>query len=1012
VQLQEAIKELLDLNHGLAYLKRLKKLRTCLKLLIVGFLLWRDLERKISEKEEEKKTLLRSISLLINERLDSLREQIEDVEKSDVHLSRDDEERWHSVLRSFEADLYSLMSQKALDETHCSTSLMELEKFRQLVDSYNKELEKRKLRQELLKSKDEILRAEREFDSLFGGQYYFSKAELHSWKRKWGQLIQTVEKCVENGGNVDVDFAASLQKVIDAYRKGEQLVETRNNEFVREEVVRFKDLFDSIEPYPLTRGQREAVVVDEKNNLIVAGAGAGKTSTIIGKVGYLVRKGLASPAEVLLIAFNRDVVSEMDKRIRSRLGIRLNVRTYHSLGLNLIAEAEGTKPSVSELAADRIKLPKKISEFLRREAEDPKLSQLLNRYLTFHFSPYKTAFEFNSLGEYFEYLKKHEPRSLKGDLVKSFEECDIANFLYTNGISYEYEKPYEVKTADISYRQYRPDFFLPVYGIYIEHFGISRQGVPATYVSQVKYGEDIEWKRGIHRKNKTILIETYSFEKQEGKLLSNLEKKLRERNVAFDPMPNDKLFYELNKLGKVDSLALLLSSFLNLYRSSGKSLDEIRNHVGREDARTMIFLDIFSKIHDRYTSYLEETEEVDFNDMISKATDLVQQRKYLSKFKYILVDEFQDISQSRYRFLKSLLDQGNSKLFCVGDDWQSIYRFTGSDLSIMIGFQEHFDFCQSSCLEETFRFNDKLSDFSTKFILQNPNQIEKRITSDKKENKPAVTLIKGELETVLVRILSRINQRILGKMDRSDEEGKTVFIIGRYNYLEPENLDEIIARFPRLTTKYLTAHSSKGLEADYVIIIGLTSGEYGFPCQITDDPIFNLVLAKQDSFPNAEERRLFYVSVTRAKKHVYLVIDNDYSVSSFVSEIKQKGYEIEVDEGSQSLLNCPSCKTGWIVLRTGQYGEFYSCSNYPYCEYKPKACPQCQKGFLNKKGGKYQCSESTCSFNADPCPVCDDGYLVSRRSKHGPFHGCSNYPECSYIERGSRRKPPYEKYIS
>jgi len=854
------------------------------------------------------------------------------------------------------------------------------------------------LSQQLLRLKSDILLAEKEFNSIYNSQFYFSKAELRSWKQKWGQLAQTVEKCVGKD-NVEVDFKQSVDRIIDVSQKGEKLVEERNFEFVKEEIARFKDFFDTVEPYPLTEDQRKAIVVDEKNNLIVAGAGTGKTSTIIGKAGYLIKKGLAAPEDILLIAFNRDVVSEMDKRVRSRLGIRLDVRTYHSLGLNVIAESEGTKPSISELAADQLKLPKKIFEFLQREMEDLKLSELVNRYLVFYFIPYRTAFEFKSFGEYIEYLRKHETRSLRGDLVKSFEELDIANFLYINGINYEYEKPYEIKTADTMHRQYRPDFFLPEYKIYIEHFSLDRAGNTAPYIVRSEYVDQMRWKRHLHKKNRTTLIETYSYEKQEGNLLSSLEQKLREKKVSFNPIPNEQLFDELNKLGKVNALALLLSTFLNLYKSCGRTLDEIRNDVNSKDRRVLIFLEIFSKIYDCYTSYLEETGEVDFNDMINEATNLVQRGKVLSPFKYVLVDEFQDISQSRYRFLKALLDQCGSKLFCVGDDWQSIYRFTGSDLSIMLDFQEHFEFCERNYLEETFRFNDNLCDFSTEFILQNPSQIQKRIVSRKKSDKPAVTLMKGETGAVLKDILNRINQR--------HEDGKAVFITGRYNHLEPKNLDELAAMYPKLTIKYSTAHRSKGLEADYVIVIGLTSGEYGFPCQIVDDPILNLVLAKQDSFPNTEERRLFYVSITRARKHVYLVAEDDFSVSSFVSEIQQKGYEIEVVGGRQGTVNCPVCKTGWIVLRNGQYGEFHSCSNYPYCEYKPKECPACQTGFLSKKESKYQCSDGACSFNADVCPVCDNGYLVLRKSKHGPFYGCSNYPECSYIKRESSRKPLY-----
>jgi len=862
---------------------------------------------------------------------------------------------------------------------------------------------KTRIRQNLLKFKNDILQAEKEFNSLYDSQQYFSKRELHIWKKRWSHIAQPIEECMKKR-IVDVDFQDSIARVADVYQKGEQLIEKRNVEFIEKEVVRFKDLFDSIESYPLTDGQRRAIVVDEESSLVVAGAGTGKTSTIIGKAGYLIKKGLASPEDILLIAFNKDVVSEMDERVQSRLGMRLNVRTFHSLGLDVIAESEGVKPSVSELVEDRVKLPKKILEFIESRMEDENFSKLVNEYFLFHFSPYKSAFEFNSFGEYIEYLKRFDIRSLKGDRVKSFEECDIANFLYINGISYEYEKPYEVRTADTTYRQYKPDFFLPEYGIYIEHFGIDREGRTAPYISQRAYSEKTKWKRATHREHKTTLIETYSYERQEGKLLSNLEEKLREKGVVFNPIPSKQILDKLNDLGKVNPLASLLSTFLSLYKSCGKTLDEIRNDIDHQDTRARTFLDIFSKIYDNYTSYLAESEEIDFNDMINMATSFVRQKKYLSRFKYILVDEFQDISQSRYRFLKSLLDQNCSKLFCVGDDWQSIYRFTGSDLSIMLDFEGNFGLSEMNCLEETFRFNDKLCDFSTKFILQNPNQIKKKITSRKKGDKPAVTVIKDKTENALTRIIDEI--------DRGREGKETIFIIGRYNYLEPKNLHEIAETYPKLIIKYTTAHSSKGLEADYVIIIGLTIGEYGFPCQIMDDPILNLALAKQDRFANAEERRLFYVSITRARKHVYLVVDDKYMASTFIFEIQQNGYEINVIGDDGKTLSCPLCKSGEIVMRTGKYGEFHSCSNYPYCEYVPKECPKCQRGFLYRKMSNYRCSDDTCSFNADICPVCNDGYLVLRKGKRGQFYGCSNYPKCNYIKREFRRKPRYGEYIS
>jgi DNA helicase-4 len=784
-----------------------------------------------------------------------------------------------------------------------------------------------RLRENLLKVKNDILQAEKEFVSLYNSPRYFSKRDMHLWKQRWSHIAQLVEQCVRKR-NLDLDFQNSITTVADVYQKGERLLEKRNAAFIEKEIVAFKDFFDSVESYPLTTGQRRAIVIDEHSSLVIAGAGTGKTSTIIGKAGYLIKKGLAAPEEILLIAFNRDIVSEMDERVYSRLGIRLNVRTFHSLGLDIIAESEGVKPSVSELVGDRVKLPKKILEFIKTRMEDESFSKLVNEYSLFHFSPYKSVFEFGSYGEYIEYLKRFDIRSLKGDRVKSFEECDIANFLYANGIDYAYEKPYEVKTADMGHQQYKPDFFLPKYGIYIEHFGIDREGRTAPYISPIRYNEEMKWKRDIHREHKTTLVETYSYERQEGKLLSNLEEKLRKRGVAFNPIPSEQLFNELNELGKVSPFALLLSTFLNLFKSCGKTLDELRNHVDAGDTRTRMFLDIFSKVYEDYTSYLQKTDEIDFNDMINMATSYARQKEQLSKFKYILVDEFQDISESRYRFLKSMLYQNSAKLFCVGDDWQSIYRFTGSDLSIMLDFEARFEFCDRSFLEETFRLNDKLCDFSTKFILQNPNQIEKKITSQKRVQKPAVTIIKGKTENALAEIIHEINQRTEGK--------ESIFIIGRYNYLEPKNLYEMAERYPKLMIRYTTAHSSKGLEADYVTIIGLRSGELGFPCQITDDPILNLVLAREDLTANAEERRLFYVSITRARKHVYLVVDDRHGTSTFASEIQRDGYEINVARNNGEDPSCPLCETGKIVLRKGKYGEFHSCSNYPYCEYKER----------------------------------------------------------------------------
>jgi len=265
---------------------------------------------------------------------------------------------------------------------------------------------------------------------------------------------------------------------------------------------------------------------------------------------------------------------------------------------------------------------------------------------------------------------------------------------------------------------------------------------------------------------------------------------------------------------------------------------------------------------------------------------------YHSEFKYILVDEFQDMSYGRFRLLKALLDQNPSaKLFCVGDDWQSIYRFTGGDISIMTDFDRYFDPSERLDLDKTFRFDNKLCDFSTKFILKNPNQIKKRLTSDKESVDPSVTLLWNETdEDTISEILTRI--------DSSEEKKAQVFIIGRYNHQKPSNLPQLRKKYPKLNINYTTAHSSKGKQSDYVIVIGLTSQGYAFPSQIEDDPVLDLVLAKKEQILNAEERRLFYVAVSRAKKHVYLVASRN-NPSTFACEIEKGEYEVTI-EGRRS----------------------------------------------------------------------------------------------------------------
>jgi len=884
-----------------------------------------------------------------------------------------------------------------------------------------------KIRADLDLLEEDILNAEKEFKIEYDKDLYFSKKTLHLWKEKWKHVEDVVKRFGMLRHNWQIqaidndDLLNSILYVNQIFANGIDLVKERNSAFIERECVAFRALFDTLEPYLLTQSQRQSIITDECNNLVVAGAGSGKTTTIVGKAKYIVEKGLAKPEEILLLAFAREAKKELEERMSSRLEVQPDIKTFHALGRSIIAKSEEIQPSVTEL-----KDPLKLRQFIRRiisldeqhkldefvgeplaEDTEKDLRELLTTYFAYYLRPYRSVFEFKSLGEYIDYIKENQIRSLKGDLVKSYEECEIANFLYLNGINYSYERNYEIQTASRERRQYKPDFYLPDYRIYIEHFGINKKGEPAPFVNAEEYLREMAWKRSIHKKHGTTLVETFSHEKTDGILLSNLERTLKGYGVEFQKIPEEKIFEEIKKLGTFTPFVHLQAKFLNLFKSSHLTLNQLREKAKRyrDWERYQAFLNIFERIHTDYMAYLQQTQEIDFNDMINNAADYVKKQQFSLGYKYILVDEFQDISQSRYHLLKSMLDKSPScKSLCVGDDWQSIYRFTGSDLSIMTNFPEYFGFNEQMYLDKTFRFNDKICDFSSKFITKNKDQISKKLVSKTNVDSPAITIVwsKGDNEKRqnedLFECLNEINSR--------EKDEASVFIIGRYRFSggfdKPERLHEIQRKFPKLTIEYYTAHKSKGRQADYVIIVDLKSDRLGFPCKIQDDPVLNLVLAKEDTYPDAEERRLFYVAITRAKKHAYLLADSTYP-SSFIKEILRDNYEfITTHENEFSRIHCSRCQTGFIIKRAH---AGYSCNNYPYCEYEPRTCPHCGSGFLFEKPGThdltrfvkyYICSNTSCSFKIEKCPSCEDGYLVVRSERYSRFLGCINHPTCKY----------------
>lgn len=706
-----------------------------------------------------------------------------------------------------------------------------------------------------------------------------------------------------------------------------------NAEVLKNKISAARQIIGEVEGRELDEQQMQCIVESASNHLVIAGAGTGKTTTIIGKIKYLIKSHQYQPAEILALSFTNASASEMAERIELEVGEHIDAMTFHKLGLCILGEVEGKKPNITS-----INLHSFIKEQITELKQDSQYLRKLNRYFMYGNTPAKSSFDFSTQEEYEEYLQDNPPITLKGEAVKSYGEMDISNFLFENQIKYIYEHPYKIDTRDAEHGQYHPDFYLPDYQIYIEYFGIDRQHkVPDYFKSQngedasKAYCESMEWKRSLHKDNHTTMIECFAYEKFEDRLLENLQKKLEKAAVQLTPMDAEELWDRVCHDGSSSSFSnfiTLIETFINHLKSNNFTISEIRqkNH----SPVNANLLDIIEPIYDRYDSYLTVHNEIDFNDMINKAASYVRQGKYHNKYKFVIVDEYQDISKSRYNLLDSLRNSANYKLFCVGDDWQSIYGFSGSDINLILNFESYWGPSVISKIETTYRFPPQLAEISSDFVTQNPAQIQKQIRSEKASETSAFGIIQGYTEAWALKFM-------LNKLDDLPKNSE-VFLIGRYNFdvgmLDTQDFLRhhydrktglVTVRYLKrsdLYINFLTAHKSKGLQADYVFIINNKKGKTGFPSKIQDAAILSLLLDNRDDYPYAEERRLFYVALTRAKEKAFLVTVQGQE-SEFVKALQEE-YTSEI---KHEQFECPRCG-GKLVRRRSQYGEFYGCSNY------------------------------------------------------------------------------------
>lgn len=828
-------------------------------------------------------------------------------------------------------------------------------------------------------------------------------------------------------------------------------VEKHNKAYVANHLKSEKEYLDTIlkkiDPViNLDDEQRHVVLSDEDYTLVIAGAGAGKTTTVAAKVRYLVEKKGIKPEQILVISFTNKAVGELRDKINKGLGIPCPVTTFHSTGYAILRKKEAAGKNI----VDGGFMFNVINNYLKGNIlEQP---ELVDKLILFFGSYFDAPYEGDDLNTFFNYISKADFSTLKGNIseyteeiinkrtgnkisishetLRSAQEVYIANFLYLNNIDYRYEKPYQFNIIK-AHKPYTPDFTLKQGDkiAYLEHFGITEDGRNNRYTAEQleKYKAAINDKVLLHRKHNTDLIYTFSSYNDGRPMLEHLKEQLIEHGFVLNQRSSQEVFEKIvnteeNKY--ILKLVKLICTFIQNFKTNGYTIDKFYEWESQTtNERTRLFLDVCQQCYLEYAKRLKEKRAVDFEDMINESARILNQQLISEKtldFKYIIVDEYQDISRQRFDLTKALSQICDAKIIAVGDDWQSIYAYAGSDITLFTKFKESMGYGQELKITHTYRNAQEVIDIAGGFIQKNDSQLKKALVSPKHIQDPVViesyteevdrkqTKGKGGKYYMIGKTVEDIVATILKENPKS-----SILLLGRYGF-DAYNLsrsadfiyDEKTGgvqskKFPGVRLEFMTVHRAKGLGFDNVIIINARNELYGFPSQIQEDPVLKYVVKDDFSIEYAEERRLFYVALTRTKNRVYIVAPEQHP-SKFVTElisdfknVKVKGKINEVDDANPAnIKRCPICGYPLQLRYKPHYGlKLWLCSNEPeICDFMTN----------DLRGGELSILK---------CDKCQDGYLIVKEGKVEPFLGCTNYKSDKTGCSGFMTKEYYLKHI-
>lgn len=879
---------------------------------------------------------------------------------------------------------------------------------------------------------------------LLSGSHYIAKSEYLGVIDESEEIIKWFE-VLKSSGTLD-DFCkknnapiSEVTSIINRFNNLTELVDAQNEQYIREQLVLQKHYLDTVlkesDPHiVLDDDQRRVVLTDEDYCLVVAGAGAGKTTTVAAKVKYLVDKQGIDPKQILVISFTNKAVNELKQRIIGDLHIECPIATFHSTGNAILRKQNPEKLNI----ADQSKLYFVLQDYFRETIL--RNESTVNNLILFFASYFDAPLEEAELKDFFNHLAKANYSTMRSELddfkrevidirtkkavtiqsevMRSAQEVEIANFLYLNGIDYEYEPLYRY---DIQFarKPYTPDFVIRQDGreAYLEHFGITQDGRNNRYSDNElqAYKHAINDKVRLHKSHGTTLLYTFSAYNDKRPITDHLQEQLYKAGFELRPRSKEEIMHKLvtsEENRYIRRLVTLVQRFITNFKTNGYTAEDFnRMYHSTQNVRTRLFLNICNDCYLEYERYLKENNAVDFEDMINESARVlreVEEMKQKLDFKYVIVDEYQDISRQRFDLVTALRKVTDAKIIAVGDDWQSIYAFSGSDITLFTKFAEKMGYAKLLKIVRTYRNSQEVIDIAGSFIQKNKEQIQKDLISPKHIEDPVIIYTyDSKLKGRKADKRSGANYNLAHAVDTAIEqivkynraEGKpansSILLIGRFGFdgynLGTTDLFEYnkrtdrlrSRRFPKLNITFMTAHSSKGLGYDNVIVVNGKNETYGFPSKIEDDPVLAFVVKQDRSIEYAEERRLFYVAMTRTKNRVFFIAP-EQNPSEFLLELKRDYKNIVLNgEWNEDVTaipsykkTCPVCGYPMQFRYKPAYGlRLYICTN------EPEVC-----GFMTNR---YEAG----NLSIIKCDQCRDGYLIVKPGKDKTqfMLGCTNY---------------------